>query len=72
MKNTIKIEIGRQVGIAQSTLSNILNGRRRPSWNVAKKLANVTGSSPVDWMEANPDSLKKIINNITTEAPHDI
>lgn len=69
MKKIFQIEIVKEAGIAQSTLSNILNGRRRPSWGIAKRLASVTGSTPDIWMEGQTDVLRQIIENIAPAPP---
>lgn len=62
----IKItEIAKKAGITQGALSNILSGRRRPSWSVAKRLAQVTNTTPYLWLEGTPDEIKsalKILN----------
>ena len=60
MKTTIT-EIAKKAGISQPMLSMILNGYRRPSWTVAKRLATVTGIVPELWMEADADELSKLV-----------
>ena len=70
MKKNIQKKIGEEVGIAQSTLSNILTGRKRPSWNVAKRLAGVTGSTPDIWMEGDTEILRQIIRNVEPPPQH--
>jgi transcriptional regulator with XRE-family HTH domain len=63
MKKIIQNEIGNKAGIHQSTLSNILTGRRRPSWKTAKRLSSaIPGSTPEQWLEAPPETLRRIIN----------
>lgn len=67
MKKLIQTEIGKRCGIHQATISNILTGRRRPSWSTAKKIAEATGSDPVDWMESPPETLRQIIQRINEQ-----
>lgn len=54
-------EIAEKANISAQMLSNILNGRRRPSWKTAKALASATSTEPKDWMEENPEKIKQII-----------
>ena len=44
-------EIAKKVGISPAFLSEILTGRKSPSWETAKKLAVVTGVAAARWME---------------------
>ncbi len=60
----IKItEIAKRVNITQGALSNILSGRRRPSWTVAKRLAQVTNTTPYLWLEGTPDEIKSALKD---------
>ena len=65
MKNIRYSGIAKQANISKQFLSNILAGRKRPSWSTAKRLAEVTNSSPVDWMEASQDALCQIIDSVS-------
>jgi transcriptional regulator with XRE-family HTH domain len=62
MGNISQTEIIKRCGIHQSTLSNILTGRRRPSWSTAKRLAAATDTDPVLWLEGSPNEIKKAIS----------
>jgi transcriptional regulator with XRE-family HTH domain len=70
MKKISQNEIAIKAGIAQPSLSNILMGRRRPSWNIAKRLAMVTGSTPDIWMDGNTEILRQIISNVEPPPQH--
>ncbi|MBU4185998.1 MAG: helix-turn-helix domain-containing protein [Proteobacteria bacterium] len=64
----IKItEIAEKANITQGALSNILSGRRRPSWTVAKRLAQVTYTTPYLWLEGMPDEIKSALKNFKPE-----
>lgn len=54
-------QIALKANLSKQFLSNIVAGRKRPSWTTAKRLAEATNSSPVDWLESPPDILRKII-----------
>ena len=64
-------KIAETAGVSKQALSNILNGRRRPSWGTAKRLAFVTNTDPVLWLEGTPVEIKKAIDlfkNIISKA----
>jgi transcriptional regulator with XRE-family HTH domain len=46
-----QVELAKRAGITEGMVSFILSGERRPSWDVAKKLAKATGTDPYLWME---------------------
>lgn len=55
-------ELSKIVGVHVSTINNILMGRRRPSWDVAKKLAEAIPEVPVnEWMDGVTDRLQSVI-----------
>ena len=53
-----QVEIAKRAGVAQPTIANIMSGRRRPSWKLAKKLAEATGTSPELWLDGTPDQIR--------------
>lgn len=64
MKTTLKFkqkDIAQKLGLSPSYLSEVLNKRRRPSWDVAKLLARETGTSPMVWMDGTEADLKNAI-----------
>lgn len=54
--------LSNKTGLALSSIYNIINARRRPSWAVAKRLAEVTGTSPELWLEGQPDQIRGALN----------
>ena len=56
-------EISKKLNISQQYVSMIISGKRRPSWDIAKKFAELTGTTASFWMEAKPDVMKDIIKN---------
>jgi len=42
-------------------INKIINGKARPGWNNAKKLAEITGSKPEDWMELDLEKIEEIL-----------
>ena len=55
-------QIAKRAGVSLSGLSNVLAGRRRPSWSTAKRLAAATDTNPVLWLEGSPNEIKKAIS----------
>jgi|APMed6443717190_1056831.scaffolds.fasta_scaffold656071_2 transcriptional regulator with XRE-family HTH domain len=55
-------KIAETIGISKQALSNIVNGRRRPSWGTAKRIAFATGTDPVLWMDGAPCEIKRAID----------
>jgi transcriptional regulator with XRE-family HTH domain len=58
-----QVELAKKAGITEGMMSFILNGERRPSWDVAKKLAAATGTDPHLWMESETEAKIKAIKN---------
>jgi transcriptional regulator with XRE-family HTH domain len=62
MKTIRQYQICKMVGIGPSMFSEIINGKARPSWKTAKRLSSVvTGSTPEQWLEAPPETLRRIV-----------
>ena len=63
MENKItQNEIAKKANVSPSALSNILKGRRRPSWTMAKKLAEATGTAPALWLDGTSEQIKTELN----------
>lgn len=71
MKKIRQYQIAKQAGISAPMFCEIINGKARPSWGTAKRIASVTGTTPDIWMEGQTDVLRQIINNIP-EATNDL
>ena len=55
-------------GIGPPMLSEILNGNARPSWKTAKRLSSVvTGSTPEQWLEAPPETLRQLVSDFSSQ-----
>lgn len=50
--------IAAAAGIDSSYVSHILSGRKRPTWQTAKKLTQATGVKYELWFEGSPEELK--------------
>ena len=62
-----QIEIAKTAKVSQGALSNIMNGRRRPSWPASKRLAAATGTAPEIWLEGTPEEIRAAIDNNSVE-----
>jgi len=54
-------KIAKQADISDSMLSQILCGKKRPSWPTAKKLARATNTTPDLWLDKSPSEIKKTL-----------
>jgi len=54
-------DLAQKVDISISYMSEIINRKRRPSWDLAKKLATVTATNPVLWMEGTSDDIRNFL-----------
>jgi len=62
------VEIAKKANVSQSAFSNILSTRRRPSWKVAKRLAETTCTSPELWLEGTPKEIRAAVESIKESA----
>jgi len=69
MKTNKQTYIAKQAGIVDSFLSEILAGKKTPSWETAKKLFKATGIRPEIWMESrnNPELLKTKLQRLNND-----
>jgi transcriptional regulator with XRE-family HTH domain len=58
-----QIDIAKKTGVTPSMINMVFSGKRRPSWKLANRLADIFGTSPSFWMEADTDAIKEIVNN---------
>jgi transcriptional regulator with XRE-family HTH domain len=64
MKRGIQNEIADKVDISTAFISQILSGKRRPSWSMAKKLSKATNTKPELWLEAAPEKIKEVLDAV--------
>ena len=65
-----QIEIAKKVGITQGHLSLIINGKRRPSWDIAIVLAALTETAEALWMDGEPGAKRAALESLERSA-HD-
>ena len=55
-------DIAQKINVSQQYISLILSGKRRPSWDLAKALAEIfPETDPSFWMDADPATMAAII-----------
>jgi transcriptional regulator with XRE-family HTH domain len=64
MKRGNQTKLASKIKISDAFLCQILSGKRRPSWFVAKKLAAATRTKPDLWLDATPEKLKGILDAV--------
>ena len=62
MEKLKQTSIAKKANISDGFLSEILSGKKRPSWPVAKKLAAATKTQPALWLDGTPEQIKERIN----------
>ena len=56
-----KYQIARLAGISPGFLSDISNGKTRPHWKTAKRLARITNTRKTLWLEGTPQEIQQAI-----------
>lgn len=51
MKRGTKRKLARMAGVTETHISLIFSGKRRPSWELAKRLGHITGTEPLSWLD---------------------
>jgi len=69
MKSTKHRDIAEWLGINGATLSNILNGKRRPGRDLAVHLEKRSGLPFSEWMLGSGPVLRRKLNKIYGERP---
>jgi len=59
---TTQQHIANAAGVSRAHIGHILNGIRRPSWRLAKTLAEITGTDPVLWLEGTSEEIRAALN----------
>lgn len=54
-------DVAKHFGVSTSFLSEVINKKRRPSWDMAKLFAAKTGCSPLVWMEGTTEDMKNLL-----------
>lgn len=65
MIKTTQKHIAKMARVSAPFISQVLTGKKRPSWKKAKELADATGTDPVVWMEGTPDEIRAAIRKAT-------
>ena len=67
MKHGTQKKLAEKVGMSDQLISMILSGDRRPNWNNAKSISEVTGS-PVDiWMDQDLKKMREALSEWNPE-----
>ena len=62
MKHGIRTEIAKAAGTTPQCVSQILAGKRRPSWSMAKALASATNTTPELWLDGTPEQMRAALD----------
>ena len=58
MKAITQVYIAKKMGVSPAYINYLVNTRKRPPWKTAKKLASVTNTDPILWLEGSSDEIK--------------
>lgn len=64
MRHGIQKQIAEKAGITPAFLNAIIKQGARPAWKTAKRLATVTGTNPILWVEGSPQQIIDAIENM--------
>ena len=56
-----QIELSKKARISNPYLSQIISRVRKPSWPVAKRLGEASGTSPVLWLEGSTEQIRQVL-----------
>ncbi len=56
--------IAQKAKISCAFLSELKNGKKRPSWHTAKRLASVTNTLPILWLEGSSEEIKQVLGQL--------
>lgn len=62
MKHGDQTKIAKKAGITSAYLSEIIHNKKRPSWPTSKRLAEVTCTDPVLWLEGTTDEIRAALS----------
>lgn len=51
MKRGTQKKLADMAGTSEAHISQILSGKGRPSWALAKRLGHITGTEPLSWLD---------------------
>lgn len=58
MERGTQRKLSQLTGLSTGYVSEILSGKKRPTWNTAKIIAATTGTDPVLWMDGTPEQIR--------------
>lgn len=64
MEHGKQTKIAKKIGVTPQLINQILNGKRPITWEVAKKLSEISGKPPFAFMEEPLAEIKVILEEI--------
>lgn len=61
LQRGLQKEIAEKAKVSNGWLSTAIQAKKRPSWPVAKRLAEATNTSPVLWLEGTEAQIKGVL-----------
>lgn len=54
-------EIAKKANTSQGYISELISTKKRPSWKIAKALAEATNTTPELWLEGSTEEIKEAL-----------
>ena len=58
MKAITQSYIAKQMGVSPAYINYLVNTKKRPPWKAAKKLASITNTDPILWLEGSSKEIR--------------
>jgi transcriptional regulator with XRE-family HTH domain len=58
MKTITQAYIAKTMGVSPAYINYLVNTKKRPSWKTAKKIASVTNTDPILWLEGSSNEIR--------------
>ena len=67
MKKLTQAFIAQEIGVSSVYVNYLVNCKKRPNWQTAKKLAEVTKTDPILWLEGTPEKIKQALSQSNSD-----
>ena len=55
-------DIAKKLSVTESYISQLVNVKKRPNWIFAKKIAGITATDPILWLEGSSEEIKQALS----------
>lgn len=58
-------DLAKKLNVSDAYLSMLINRQRVPNWNMAKRIAEITDTTPYLWLEGSSDEIREALKSTT-------